>query len=77
MTDVAPEEFVVLAWGLVSASVCTSFPLAEATRRLNLELPTGISSAWAPAAEPRFAGGEPNPGPCPDRPGFVHYLFHC
>jgi hypothetical protein len=70
-------EFTVISWGLVAASVCTSLPLPEATARLNLELPTGISSRWQPSEDPTFATGQPNPCPCEQRSGNQHYLFNC
>lgn len=71
------DEFVAYAVGLLCMSVCTSLTPEEATQRLNMEHPTGITSRWAVADE-EFAGGESNPCPCPDHPEtHKHYLFNC
>lgn len=66
--------FMILSWGLVSATVCTSLSVEEATKRLNAELPTGISSRWSIAEE---LGAEAST-PCavvPDQR--THLLFTC
>jgi hypothetical protein len=70
-------DFTAYAVGFVFASVCTSLTDAEATERLNLVHPTGISSRWSIADEP-FRTGEPNGCPCNDRPDtHRHILFAC
>jgi hypothetical protein len=77
-TATEPEtDFYVLAWGLVAATVCTSLPIEDATKRLNLELPTGISSRWAPAPDKTFHTGEPNPHQCAQYAAHQHVLFQC
>lgn len=70
-------EFEIYAYGLCFASVCTSLAdLDEITRRLNSELPTGVTP-WKPSTE-RFRQGPPNPCPCMDKPDtHQHYLFDC
>lgn len=71
------RDFVVIGWGLVAATVCTTLPIEEATRLLNVEVPTGISSPWSPATEDTFANGMPQPGKCEQDAARMHYLFHC
>jgi hypothetical protein len=68
--------FQIIDWGLVSASVCTTLPIEAATERLNLVLPTGVGP-WHVADDPRFADGQPQPGPCEKASDRMHYLFHC
>lgn len=71
-------EFTVYSVGLCFASVCTSLPLKEATRRLNVEHPTGTRNEWKPSEDATFHSGEPNPCPCNTNPGtHKHYLFVC
>lgn len=69
------DFFEAYSVGVCYASVCTSIDDDAATARLNLLRPTGVGP-WHIAAEP-FAGGEPNPFPCPDREGSRHVLFVC
>lgn len=73
-----PEgPFTAYAVGLVYASACTSLSLAEATRRMNAEHPTGIESRWTVASED-FASGDQNGRPCDQRPDtHRHLLFSC
>ncbi len=72
------KDFECYAYGLCYASVCTNLPNEEATRRLNADLPTGISSGWEVSTDATFAGGDdPNPTPCPDVEGHRHVLFEC
>lgn len=66
----------IYAEGICYMSVCTSLPLEEAERELNILRPTGISSKWK-KHDGTFSGGEENPCPCPDKPGHLHYLFSC
>lgn len=78
MTETRAPEFKIMSWGLVHASVCTSYDLLVATVQLNLQLPTGIASPWRKSADPTFSGGEPNGMPCPDQPEtHRHWLFSC
>jgi hypothetical protein len=77
-TETTPGiDFYILAWGLVTASVCTSLNRKDATARLNSQLPTGISSRWAISKEKTFATGEPMPHQCETFATHKHYLFHC
>lgn len=69
--------FDVYAIGPLSASVCTDLGIEEATRLLNEENPTGISSRWAWAEGETFADGTPNPNTCEENGNLKHYLFHC
>lgn len=71
------SEFEAYNVGIVNASVCTSLPLKEATKRLNEEHPTGISSQWSKSESKTFSGGEPNPCKCKDNPKNKHWLFSC
>ncbi|MGP4092977.1 hypothetical protein [Nonomuraea sp. KM90] len=72
-----PESFTVITVGLCVATVCTSVTNDEATGRLNVAHPTGISTRWELAGDP-FPNGDPNPSPCRDHPDtHRHLLFHC
>ncbi|KKL64602.1 hypothetical protein LCGC14_2163320 [marine sediment metagenome] len=69
-------DYEAYSVGLCYASVCTSLPLEEATRLLNVEHPTGISP-WSKADE-QFGTGDSNPCPCNENPQtHKHYLFVC
>jgi hypothetical protein len=71
------DEFTVYSMGMCHASVCTSLSLPKATKRLNMESPTGLDNGWDKKDAP-FAGGESNPSQCPDHPEtHKHYLFVC
>lgn len=73
-----PDDFIAYAVGLCCASVCTSLPIEEATKRLNTEHPTGVTSLWEPSKDPTFSGGQSNPCPCDQHPDtHKHYLFNC
>lgn len=67
----------VYAVGLVHASACTALGDDETAAAVNAGHPTGIDSAWRISPDPAFAGGEPNPSPCPDTPGRRHVLLVC
>ena len=72
------QAFQVYSYGPICASVCTSLSLAEATRRLNQERPTGIESQWRKSKDKTFRTGQPNPCPCENNPStHKHYLFNC
>jgi hypothetical protein len=72
------EEFTILSWGLVYASVCTNLSSEDAVARLNAELPTGVESKWERSSNEFFASGYPNPCLCQDAPAtHRHYLFSC
>jgi hypothetical protein len=62
--------------GLCYASVCTDLSDEEATARLNLTHPTGVTP-WQVSDEPTFSGGEANPAPCSDSTTCRHVLFVC
>ncbi|KKK94562.1 hypothetical protein LCGC14_2681600 [marine sediment metagenome] len=69
-------NFVAYSVGLCCASICTSLPLDETTKRLNSECPTGVGP-WEKANE-GFRTGETNPCPCNENPEtHKHYLFIC
>jgi hypothetical protein len=71
------DHFDIYTWGLLEASVCTDLSDEKATQRLNLELPTGISSQWRISPED-FLDGTPNGSPCNQQwEGRRHVLFHC
>lgn len=70
-----PTDFVVLRWSVMDAQVCTSLDEDEATKRLNEELPTGISSDWAPVHN---EGEHRDPVACEKFPEtHRHILFTC
>jgi hypothetical protein len=71
------DDFRAYAVGICAASVCTSLDDDEATRRMNLEHPTGIGSPWRISEDKQFRTGEPMPCPCPDAPTHRHVLFNC
>lgn len=72
------EDFTTYAVSICNASVCTSMSLKDATKMLNIEHPTGISSRWEKSNNKTFASGETNPCPCEDNPEtHQHYLFVC
>lgn len=79
MRDEKAKEFMPYSVGLVAASVCTSLPVEEAARRLNLLHPTGIDSQWHKSKDKTFADKvTANGAPCPDYPETnKHYLFNC
>jgi hypothetical protein len=69
-------DFTVYGQGVFCASVCTSLPLEEATRRMNAENPSGTENGWNKSEDVTFRCGEPNPCTCPDHPAtHKHYLF--
>ncbi len=70
-------EFEAYSVGIVSASVCTSLTVKEATELLNDEHPTGISSKWSLSKDKTFRTGQTNGCNCPDYAGNKHYLFNC
>lgn len=69
---------VVYSHGPVYLSACApaGMAVADIERNVNMSHPTGISSQWALASTP-FASGEPNPCPCNDDAGRLHYLLSC
>ena len=74
------EKAVAYAVWLSTAMCC--FPRrmrrAEVERQINAAHPTGISSRWRFSADKTFASGQPNPGPCNDKPEtHVHRLMEC
>ncbi len=70
-------EFTAYGVGMVCASVCSTLPINEITRRLNVKHPTGIDSDCELSGE-LFSDGSPNPHPCDREPDtHKHYLFHC
>lgn len=70
-------EFQAYSVGLISASVCTSLPIDQATQRLNTAYPTGISSKWQPSEDTHFKCGTPIGCQCPDYKDNKHFLFNC
>jgi len=64
-------DFQIIHAGLIDVAICTSLPIDEATKRLNIELPTGIHSQWT------FDGEETNKCPCPDDQNKTHYRLFC
>lgn len=72
------EDFHVYAMGLCNASVCTSLTDEQATARINETNPTGIARTWQLSDNSTFAGGDPHPCPCNEKPDtHRHLLFSC
>ena len=68
------EDFVVYNEGLCYASVCSSLPVEEVQARMQRR-PSGTTRGWR-LSEEAFAGGQPNPCPCDQRPDtHKHYVF--
>lgn len=75
-------EHVVIGVGMVNAAVCTRGTDEDAAAFLNLNHPTGISSAWAQSDDVRVPwddDDDPPPGtrPCPDDAARRHVGFSC
>ena len=71
------KEFDIYSKGICFSSVCSSLPLEETEKLLNLENPTGIDSKWKLSKE-NFRTGEDNPCVCERNPAtHKHYLFEC
>ncbi len=72
------EKITVYASGIVCMAVCVEVKTQreEIEREANRQLPTGIKSLWEITDE-SFDEGNPNPCPCNDSPGRLHYLLHC
>jgi hypothetical protein len=71
------KEFEAYGCGILYCSVCSSLPLEETIKRVNIENPTNIDNQWQLAQEP-FRTGEANPHPCEKNPKtHQHYLFVC
>lgn len=76
----ADHDITVYAVGMCAASACAAndVPLEAVEARVNAEHPTGIASRWRVSADAAFAGGEPNPCPCNDKPAtHRHILLNC
>jgi hypothetical protein len=71
------KDFNAYAVGICYASVCTNLSVAEATKRLNEEHPTGIRPQWKLDDDPSFAGGKSNPCPCENNPETHRHLLFC
>jgi hypothetical protein len=72
------SDFKVYSVGICYASVCTSLQdVEEITRRLNEEIPTGVSP-WRPSKRRAFNDELSNPRPCDYYPEtHRHILFEC
>ena len=62
--------------GITHCSVCTNAPRERVAELTNAQNPTQISSPWE-VSYSDFGSGDPNPTPCEDREGFMHYLMVC
>lgn len=74
--------FWCYAFGIMSASVCSSLPAEEVAAELNRraaawsmreDFPGMLT--WKLSSDTTFKGGEPNPCPCPDSLDHKHYLL--
>lgn len=71
------DSFEAYRVGLIMASACTSLDDKEATKLMNQEHPTGISSQWEVSKDEKFSTGQSNPCECPDKSTHRHVLFEC
>jgi hypothetical protein len=70
-----PGELTVYSEGLCYASVCTSLDDEELDRRMAAR-PATETRGWVRSEDTHFAGGQPNPSPCEQRPEtHRHVLF--
>lgn len=68
-------ELLVYSERLFYASVCTSLDDEELDRRMAAR-PAAATHGWVRSEEAHFAGGQPNPCPCDQRPeSHRHVLF--
>lgn len=69
----------IYALGLMALSVCapSDMGIADVTRAVNEQEPTGIATDWQPDPAPAFKHGEPNPSPCERNSARTHYLYQC
>lgn len=73
------HDITIYAVGVCAASACAAndVPLEAVAARANAEHPTGVGP-WAVSGDEAFAGGEPNPCPCNDKPAtHRHILLNC
>ena len=73
------ERAVAYRVGLCMASVCAPkrMPIEEVEAHVNADHPTGISSSWRLDDAESFRNGSPNPCPCEQDSGRVHWLLSC
>lgn len=73
-----PGRVYVFKVGLLYTAACAPAEMTpeQVGGAVNVEHPTGISSAWQVSEQP-FEDG-PNPAPCADDPeGRLHWLLEC
>jgi hypothetical protein len=71
------EAVIPYSEGLFYLSVCApeSMPRGEVERQINRTHPSGTENGWRIAADPKFATGEPHPGPCSKDRKRTHWLL--
>ena len=72
-------DCVVYADGIVYCSVCVpkTWTREQVVKAVNAVNPTGITSKWTISSDTRFHTGGPNPKPCEQEEGKIHYLMRC
>ena len=73
------EPVRVYGLGLVYCSACAREGMTkeEVEAAVNAKEPTGIHSQWRVSEDKAFSSGEPNPCPCNQVKGRIHYLLSC
>jgi hypothetical protein len=72
------DKVIIYSEGIFYCSVCADASLTpeEVQARVNLERHPGTTAGWVIADEP-FRCGAPNPSPCNEHEGRLHYLLVC
>ena len=73
------EDIFMYSLGIVHISVCVPEGMDRQVveDRANARNPTGIDSGWKISKDSHFRTGEPNPCPCTEAKGRLHYLLSC
>jgi hypothetical protein len=66
----------IYSTGLFHCSVCTNMKDKDKILTLVNEIhPCGTEPGWTFSRDTQWAAGGDQPAPCPDKPGFTHYLM--
>lgn len=74
------DAFWCYAYGLAYASVCSSLDPESTAAEMNqrhTDSPFPHTLVWRLSDDPKFKGGEPQPGACEDFDTHRHYLLEC
>ncbi len=68
--DVQPDEVVMYAEGMFSASVCAPARMTpeQVVERVNRTHPSGTEAGWQVSDDKTFRTGQPMPAPCDKEP---------